>query len=78
MSRKLALPHTRHHLEIFDEDWTFLERLYGPKGSRYGTGPAIRHIVHGKVAAMKAELARLEDLARGAGTGAGAEDGNEE
>lgn len=73
MTRKLDLPHTRHHIEIFDEDWEFLLRLYGPASeSRYGVGPAIRHMVHARVRDMIERVGRLQNGL--AGTPADAEE----
>lgn len=58
MSKKAALPYSRHHILIYDEDWEFLEKAYG-KGSAneaLGISGAIRAIVHQKVLGLKAKI----------------------
>lgn len=63
MSKKALLPQSPRHILIYDEDWEFLVREYGPGSpSGIGAGPAIRALVHRQVRAMKAELERRLDL----------------
>lgn len=62
MSRKLDGPVLRRHVQIYEEDWEYLMRAYGPGSpTRFGVGPAIRQIVHAKVAALKAKYQELVD-----------------
>ena len=57
MTKKARLPMNKHHVLIFDEDWEFLDRHYGPSSeSRYGISSAIREIVHAKVNGLKAKM----------------------
>lgn len=60
--KKSPFPQTSRHVPIFDEDWAYLDKAYGPSSeSKVGTGPAIRSIVHDTVKALKArEEAILE------------------
>ncbi len=56
------LPMSRRHIEIFDEDWAFLDRYYGVNSdSKIGVGPAIRHIVHQKVSQLKMKMTEMRD-----------------
>lgn len=54
--RKAARPHTPRHIPIFDEDWEFLDKMYGPgSASKLGIGPTIRQVVHIFVTAQRAK-----------------------
>lgn len=66
MSRKVSIPQSRRHVQIFDEDWEFLFAEFGP-GSKnnIGVGVAIRTIVHRKVQDMKAKANEAFDRIRG-------------
>lgn len=74
MSKKSTLPQSRRHILIFDEDWEFLTKIYGPGGahSEVGISGAIRAVVHQRVLGIKAkmngELDRLRDEERATGT----------
>lgn len=73
MSKKSTLPQTRHHILIYDEDWEYLERNYGPgsHGAGIGISGAIRAVLHQRVQGMKARehgaLDRLRDEQRPTG-----------
>jgi hypothetical protein len=63
MSKKSPLPQSRRHLLIFDEDWEFLESVYGKDSGpgSIGTGVAVRKFIHSWVGMLKARaLARLD------------------
>jgi hypothetical protein len=52
------LPLRRTHLQIYEEDWEFLERHYGDKAApsrRIGAGPAARAILHKHILEMRAD-----------------------
>jgi hypothetical protein len=65
MSKKAKYPQSRRHIMIYDEDWKFLEMLYGPGGAmeKIGISTAIKEIVHAKVMALRAQHAKSLDLA---------------
>lgn len=56
MSKKSALPQSRHHVLIYDEDWKFLEQNYGPGSANaaLGISGAIRAIIHQRILGIKA------------------------
>lgn len=55
MPRKSLLPQSSHHVMIFDEDWEFLQQLYGPRGLKpLGVSQVIQTIVHRKVNELRA------------------------
>ena len=65
MSRKVSLPQSRRHVQIFDEDWDFLMQEFGPGAkNNIGVGVAIRTIVHAKVSDMKAKANEAFDQIR--------------
>lgn len=56
MTRKSLLPQTRHHIQVYDEDWLWLVAAYGDNSeSRLGPGPAVRQLVHKFVLGQKAK-----------------------
>jgi hypothetical protein len=62
MSRKSALPQSRRHLMIFDEDWEFLDSQYGMySASKIGVGTAVKMLVHQRVMQIKARATELFD-----------------
>lgn len=62
MSKRAERPQSRRHILVFDEDWEYLDKLYGPQGlKRIGVGPAIRQIIHAKVKALKAREIGMRD-----------------
>jgi hypothetical protein len=66
VSRKSPLPQSPHHVLVFDEDWEFLLRNYGPDSpSKMGVGPAIRQIVHAKVLQLRAQIVARQDARAG-------------
>lgn len=54
MSKRLPLPARKRHLEIFEEDWLFLDEHFGRgSGHKIGVGNMIRSIVHAHVKALR-------------------------
>lgn len=66
MSKKSPLPQSRHHILVYDEDWDWLDRHYGPgsASSQVGISGAIRAIVHQRVLGMKAKAQGQLDARR--------------
>lgn len=68
MSKKSAMPQSRHHLMIYDEVWDWFVKNFGPSSVNSGVGisKAINHVLLKRVQAMKAreagELDRLKDI----------------
>ena len=57
MTRKSEIPQTRRHVHIYDEDWEWLNRAYGPDSeSKVGISNAIRQIIRKFVTTKKAEI----------------------
>jgi hypothetical protein len=57
MPRKSEIPQTRRHVHIYDEDWEWLNRNYGPDSeSKVGISTAIRQIIHKFVSTKQAEI----------------------
>lgn len=56
MSKRSKLPLGRYHVPLYQEDWDYLSRLFGPgsPNSSVGIAGAIREIVHAKVLGLKA------------------------
>lgn len=72
MSKKAALPQSRRHVMIYDEDWEFLQQEFGQGSkSEIGVGVAIKTIVHAKVQDMKARANEAFDKIREDMNGAG-------
>lgn len=47
MTKKNSQPSSRRHIWVFDDDWKYLEKMFGPASdSRLGVGPTIRQIIH--------------------------------
>lgn len=48
MSKKNLLPSRARHILVYDQDWVFLEAMYGRQGGAkpLGTSVAIRAIIH--------------------------------
>lgn len=66
MSKKALLPQTRRHILVYDEDWEYLLKNFGPGSHGFGLGVsgAIRQIVHQRVQGLKArENGELDKLA---------------
>lgn len=70
MTRKSDNPSSRRHILVFDDDWEFLERSFGPSSeSRLGVGPAIRQIIHIYVGNLRNNVqAKVDKLAKIEGT----------
>ncbi len=63
MSKKSTLPQSRHHILVYDEDWEWLERHYGPgsANAQVGISGAIRAVVHQRVLGMRAKANKIID-----------------
>jgi hypothetical protein len=60
MSRRSILPSSRRHVNIFDEDWNYLERTFGMYSyPNISAGVIIRLIVHDAVKEIKEREAEL-------------------
>jgi hypothetical protein len=47
---------------VFDEDWEYLEQVYGPGSDRpLGIGPAIRQVIHAYVTRLQAQTQKALD-----------------
>lgn len=67
MSHRARLPQSRRHVIIFDEDWEFLNSVYGAGSqSKLGPSAAIREIVHAKVKAIRDQVNQKLDQTKGA------------
>ena len=65
MTKKIEYPQSRHHIFIYDEDWKFLEQIYGAKGDHpLGVSEALRRIIHAKVLDLKAKAGAEYDRIR--------------
>lgn len=54
MSKRSALPQSRKHVLVYDEDWEFLEREYGRySASHIGVSEVLRKMIHKWVLALK-------------------------
>jgi hypothetical protein len=54
LSKKSALPASRRHISLYDEDWEYLAEAFGPNSeSKLGPGPTIQKIVHVYVQKLK-------------------------
>jgi hypothetical protein len=62
MSKRSPLPQDRHHVMVYDEDWEYLQRHYGPaSANKIGVGPAIKEVIHAYVKNLKAKAQRAID-----------------
>lgn len=63
MPKRSALPQSRHHLMLFDEDWEYLSSRYGASGvtSHVGVGEVIRALVHKAVRQLRAAETEVRD-----------------
>lgn len=62
MPRRATLPISKHHIGLFDEDWSWLDDHYGRySGNQLGTSAAVRAIIHSKVLELRARAAELTD-----------------
>jgi hypothetical protein len=60
--RKTERPATRRHVMIADDDWEFLEHVYGTGGIKpIGVSKAIRLIVGAKVRDLRAKAQAVDD-----------------
>lgn len=68
MSKRLSLPAVSRHIEIYDEDWEFLEINFPKARGLQGPGPMVREIVHQKVGWLRAKLIeRVDQMGPGEG-----------
>lgn len=64
MSKRSTIPQSRHHVSIFDEDWDWLQRAFGPGSqSELGVGRAIRTVVHSYVKRLRLQEQEAVDKA---------------
>lgn len=62
MLRTPLRPHTSRHVNIFDDDWELLERLYGTHSeSRIGVSGTVRAIIHTFCNKLRARIGEAED-----------------
>ena len=62
--RKGAQSQSRRHIHIYDEDWEWLLKHFGPESpERFGTSKAVRNIIHAFVKASKARQQTAIDAA---------------
>ena len=55
MSKKAERPQRARHILVYDEDWAYLESVYGRSGQgTMGVGPAIRQLIHAWVSRQRA------------------------
>ena len=56
MSARIEKPAVARHLQIFEEDWLFLDANFGLRSAHpIGVNKAIRNIVHSRVKALRAK-----------------------
>lgn len=62
MTRRSSIPKSRHHIMLENDDWSYLDRCYGPQSAHpRGVGPTISFIVHNFVLKLKARTAQALD-----------------
>ena len=63
MSKRSTLPQRRRHIFIYDEDWAFLDSVYGQGQAKDlgGVGTAIRAVVHAWVERLRAQAQQVID-----------------
>ena len=63
MTRKAIRPQTSRHVMIYDEDWQYLDELYGRHlgPNAVGTGSAIRELVHKFCRNLRAKSEQVMD-----------------
>lgn len=61
--RRSDRPVTSRHIMVYDEDWEYLDALYGRGNGpgAVGTGVAIRKLIHKWVKGMKAKALQEEE-----------------
>lgn len=67
MTKKLLGRQSKHHIYLFDEDWEYLQRAFGPKSdSKIPVSEAIRTILHGAVSRLRAKAdEQIDQMERG-------------
>jgi hypothetical protein len=63
MSARIEKPSVARHLQIFEEDWEFLDINFGLRSAHpIGISKAIRNIVHSRVKALRAkQIASIDE-----------------
>lgn len=63
MSRKSILPQTPRHIPLYDEDWEFLQSVYGRNSGAkpVGVSTAIRTIIHAFVKKLRERATQVRD-----------------
>jgi hypothetical protein len=66
VSKRAAIPQSRKHVHIYDDDWAFLASVYNRENGSSIRGPshAIREIVHRQVEKIRANSEAMIDKAR--------------
>lgn len=62
MSKKSTLPQSRHHVMVYDEDWTFLlEYCRDRAEENLGPGTVVRELIHRRVMAVRESVNKAID-----------------
>lgn len=62
MSKKPIRPTERFHLMLYSEDLEWIRENFGPDSPRaYGTGAAIRDLIHGRVVVLREAVNKARD-----------------
>ncbi len=65
MPRRSDLPLSKHVLNLYDEDWQYLVRMFGPEGHvNSGASEVIRKVIHKFCRRMQQAAADAEDEER--------------
>lgn len=57
------LPNSPRHVHIIDEDWKYLDKMFGRPGGMkpIGVSKAIQMIVHSKILELRAKESQMRD-----------------
>lgn len=65
MTRRARLPHSPHHISIYNEDWDFLMEMFGPNGLHpMGVTEIIREAIHRQVGNYRAKYRKGLDASQ--------------